>query len=116
MEDHRFIPEFSPSRVASAVVSPPAQLASPRTNPAAANHQPRRFRKGDAVAEILERNLRELHLIEWTLLLNGRVVTTRQFGAAERADYEHELHGVERDLAGSGWIEERHRVRPADAD
>ena len=108
MDDHRFIPEFdSPSRRtadarpvrAAAHVVPSASLASQ-----ARRTIPRRFRKGDAVAEIRERNGRDV--IEWSLVLNGHVVTTRQFSEVERAAYDHELYGVTTDLKGSGWLEE----------
>jgi hypothetical protein len=107
MEDHRFIPEFSPTRFSAVVATPlptstnVVPITQPTGGPVA-----RRFRKGDAVAEIRERIMREFQMIEWALILNGRVVTTRQFGADDRSDYDHEIHGVTSDLAGSGWIEE----------
>jgi len=105
MEDHRFIPEFdSPSRRAATVLST-TPLALPASSPPPVRVETaRRFRKGDAVAEIRQRNARDV--IEWSLVLNGNVVTTRQFSDVERAAYDHELHGVTTDLKGSGWLEE----------
>lgn len=109
MEDHRSIPEFAPPRRAQVTSTQSSTPVVAHSTAAAASKRQaaRRFRKGDAIAEIRERNIREFHLIEWSLVLNGQVVTTRQFGMDDRATYEHEIHGVTSDLAGSGWREDR---------
>jgi hypothetical protein len=103
MEDGLYIPEFSVSWRRDAPQSPP------RTPPPH-REQTRRFRKGGAVAEIRQRPMREFRMIEWSLVLNGRLITTRQFRDAEHADCEREIHGVTIDLIGTGWLEDLESV------
>lgn len=103
MEDGLYIPEFGVSWRRDTPASPPK-------TPPLIREQVRRFRKGDAVAEIRQRQMREFRMVEWSLVLNGRVVTTRQFRDAEHADCERELNGVTMDLVGTGWLEDLESV------
>lgn len=66
----------------------------------------RRFRKTGAVAELRERSHAGRESVEWSLFLNGKLVTSRTFHGTQRADYEREVAGVTEDLAKAGWLED----------
>lgn len=98
MRDHHAIPEFGPT--ASATLPAPKAVVSP------ANAMRRRFRKPGSVAEIRQRRLREVGAIEWSLFLNGNLITSRMFQDEERVEFDHEIERVTSDLANAGWLED----------
>jgi hypothetical protein len=101
MRDDQSIPEF-------------ASTTAPRRQSVAAPvkaESSRRFRKPGAVAELRERSVAEHESIEWSLFLNGNLVTSRVFHGAQRGDYDREVEGVTDDLAKAGWLEDLNILR-----